>query len=338
MRYGSLCSGIESTSVAWEPLGLRPAWFAENDPYCCAVLSARWPAVPNLGDITSNDFTSRARSLGAIDILVGGTPCQGFSLVGRRGGLYDPRSWLALSFLEATACLRPTWLFWENVPGVLTSNAGRDFGAILWQVGQLGYGWCYRVLDSQYFGVPQRRRRLYLVGHLGREPPASVLFEPEVCPYHHRPQQKRRPCPAPCNPRLPGDAGTRTVAFRVRPPHGKQMEMGGDLANALMALNHRGLAHPHVWHNGRLRRLTPREYERLQAFPDDYSDVPWPGGNETHRYRVVGNAMTVPVMRWLGQRLLAYAEHARSNPCPSPSGFPGSPSAPTVPVAGAATT
>lgn len=338
MRYGSMCSGIESASIAWEPLGMRPAWFAENDPYCTAVLGARWSAVPNLGDITAHDFQARARAYGAIDVLVGGTPCQGFSLIGRRGGLQDQRSRLALSFLATAASLRPAWLLWENVPGVLTSNGGRDFGAILWQVGQLGYEWCYRVLDSQHFGVPQRRRRLFLVGHLGGQPPVAVLFEPEVCPYYHRPQQRGRAHDTGSNPCLPGDTGTRTVAFRVRPPHGKQMELGGNLANALMAVNGRSLSKPHVWHNGQLRRLTPREYERLQGFPDDYSDIPWPNGNETHRYRVVGNAMTVPVMRWIGQQLLLYNEQLRTTPCLSLTGFRGNRSAPMAPAAGAATT
>ncbi len=178
MRYGSVCSGIEAATVAWHPLGWEPAWFAEIDPFPSAVLAHHWPTVPNLGDITAPDFTERAMGHGSIDILVGGTPCQSFSVAGLRAGLDDPRGNLARVFLGIADRLRPRWVVWENVPGVLSSNEGRDFGAFLGALGELGYGWAYRVLDAQYFGVAQRRRRVFVVGYLGDwRRAAAVLFE-----------------------------------------------------------------------------------------------------------------------------------------------------------------
>ena len=128
-----------------------------------------------MGDITDDHFIQRA---GAIDVLVGGTPCQSFSVAGRRGGLGDDRGNLALRFCQIVDQLTPTWVVWENVPGVLSSNGGRDFGAILGALVECGYGFAYRILDAQYFGVAQRRRRVFVVGYLGDwRPPAAVLFE-----------------------------------------------------------------------------------------------------------------------------------------------------------------
>ena len=178
MRYGTVCSGIGAPEVAWAPLGWQQAWCAEVDPFCCALLEQRFPGVPNLGDITAEDFIERARTHGRIDVLCGGTPCQSFSVAGLRGGLADSRGSLALRFLQLADALRPRWLVWENVPGVLSSNGGRDFGAILGGFLELGYGFAYRVLDAQYFGVPQRRRRVFVVGCLGDwRRAAAVLFE-----------------------------------------------------------------------------------------------------------------------------------------------------------------
>ncbi len=114
----------------------------------------------------------------SIDVLVGGTPCQSFSIAGLRKGFADPRGNLALTYLAIAARYRPRWLVWENVPGVLSSNKGRDFGAFLAGLAELGYGFAYRVLDAQYFGVPQRRRRVFVVGYLGDwRRSAAVLFE-----------------------------------------------------------------------------------------------------------------------------------------------------------------
>ena len=174
MIYGSVCSGIEAASAAWHPLGWSPSFFSEIDAFPRAVLAHRFPEVPLHGDFT----TIQAGDYRPIDLLVGGTPCQSFSIAGLRGGLGDDRGNLALEYLRLADRLRPRWLVWENVPGVLSSNRGRDFGSILGGMVQLGYGFAYRVLDAQFFGVAQRRRRVFVVGHLGDwRPAAAVLFE-----------------------------------------------------------------------------------------------------------------------------------------------------------------
>jgi DNA (cytosine-5)-methyltransferase 1 len=177
LRFGSVCSGIEAASVAWEPLGWRAAWFSEIEKFPSAVLAHHYPDTPNLGDMTR----LRDRDdLPRIDLLVGGTPCQSFSVAGLRGGLDDERGNLALEFCRLAGRSRPRWIVWENVPGVLSSSGGRDFASIVGALAELGYGCCWRVLDAQYYGVAQRRRRVFLVGHLGDWRPAgAVLFERE---------------------------------------------------------------------------------------------------------------------------------------------------------------
>lgn len=204
MIFGSVCSGIEAASVAWEPLGWRAVWFAEIDPFCCALLKERYPGVPNLGDFT------RIERCEPVDLLVGGTPCQSFSVAGLRAGLADDRGNLALQFLALAGRLRPRWVVWENVPGVLSSvshdapdlcpppppldlecdGAEMDsedeydseelhaFNCFLAGLSELGYGFAYRVLDAEFFGVPQRRDRVFVVGYLGDwRRAAAVLFE-----------------------------------------------------------------------------------------------------------------------------------------------------------------
>ncbi len=176
MRYLSVCSGIEAATVAWGPLGFTPEAFAEIDKFSCAVLNHHYPNVPNLGDI--NEYEQWRT--GAIDLLVGGTPCQSFSVAGKRAGMDDHRGNLTWTYLEIVARLRPRWLVWENVPGVLSIDSGATFGAILGRLGQLGYGFAYRVLDAKHYGVPQSRRRVFVVGYLGDwRAPAAVLFDRE---------------------------------------------------------------------------------------------------------------------------------------------------------------
>jgi len=178
MKYISVCSGIEAASKAWEPIGWEPVAFSEIEPFPAAVLKHHWPEVPNLGDMTKYEQWNIPS--GSVDLLVGGTPCQSFSVAGLRKGLHDPRGGLMLTFLEIAKSLRPRWIVWENVPGVLSSHGGRDFGSFLGALGELGYGWAYRVLDAQWFGVAQRRRRVFVVGCLGDGAVAAkVLFESE---------------------------------------------------------------------------------------------------------------------------------------------------------------
>jgi DNA (cytosine-5)-methyltransferase 1 len=155
-------------------LGWKAAFFSEIEKFPSAVLDHHYPTVPNLGDMTK--FKEWPDAI--IDVLVGGTPCQSFSIAGLRKGLDDPRGNLMLTYLAIAARYRPKWLVWENVPGVLSSNGGKDFGTLLGGLGELGYGFAYRILDAQYAGVPQRRRRVFVVGHLGNwRRAAAVLFE-----------------------------------------------------------------------------------------------------------------------------------------------------------------
>ena len=187
MRFLSVCSGIEAASVAWNPLGWKAAAFSEIEPFPCAVLAHHYPDVPNRGDMTQfHEWPDDA-----VDLLCGGTPCQSFSVAGLRKGLDDPRGNLMLTYGAIAAKYRPRWLVWENVPGVLSSNGGRDFGAYLGMLGQLGYGVAYRVLDAQYFGVAQRRRRVFVVGCLGDwRSAAAVLFERHSVSGHPAPSRQ----------------------------------------------------------------------------------------------------------------------------------------------------
>lgn len=177
MRYLSLFSGIEAASVAWEPLGWEPVAFCEIDAFPSAVLSHHYPNVPNLGDITKVDWNDFKERYGTVDVIVGGSPCQSFSIAGTRAGL-DGESRLMYEYIRAVSEIRPTWFLWENVPGVFSTDAGRAFGILLHEMEELGYGMAWRVLDSQFFGVAQRRRRVFLVGYLGNGGiAAAVLFE-----------------------------------------------------------------------------------------------------------------------------------------------------------------
>lgn len=193
LTYGSVASGIEAASCAWHPLGWRPAFLSEIDPFARAVLAHHYPSVPLHGDFT----TIEAGQYEPIDVLVGGTPCQSFSVAGLRGGLGDPRGNLALEFLRLADRLRPSWVVWENVPGVLSSwsddpdrapadcgdgyelvHQRNDFDCFIAGMVELGYGVAYRILDAQFFGVAQRRRRVFVVGYLGDwRRAAAVLFE-----------------------------------------------------------------------------------------------------------------------------------------------------------------
>lgn len=189
MKYLSVCSGIEAATCAWHQLGWTPFAFSEIEPFPSDVLAHHYPTVPNLGDMTKFKEWPDA----AIDLLVGGTPCQSFSVAGLRKGLDDPRGNLMLTYCAIAAKYRPKWLVWENVPGVLSSNGGRDFGTFLGMLGQLGYGFAYAVRDAQYFGVAQRRRRVFVVGCLGDwRRAAAVLFERHSLSGHPAPSREAR--------------------------------------------------------------------------------------------------------------------------------------------------
>jgi DNA (cytosine-5)-methyltransferase 1 len=358
IRYGSVCSGIEAATAAWHPLGWQPAFFSEIEPFPRAVLAHHYPGVPLHGDFT----TIGADEYGPIDLLVGGTPCQSFSIAGLRGGLADDRGNLALEFLRLADRTRPRWVVWENVPGVLSSNGGRDFGAILGGLVELGYGFAYRVLDAQHFGVPQRRRRVFVVGYSGDwRRAAAVLFERHSLSGHPAPRRETgegasygfadrtvggiakplgahslskgrgtdldnttyiafdttqitsaanysSPKPGdPCHP-LAAGAHAPAVAFDLRGREdGSQFEGPHDTANIRAASG--GSSRSYVAASA-VRRLTPRECERLQGFPDDYTLIPYRNKPASEcpdgpRYKALGNSMAVPCMAWIGQRIAA---------------------------------
>jgi DNA (cytosine-5)-methyltransferase 1 len=201
---------MEAASVAWHPLGWTPVGFSEIEPFPCAILKHRFPNTFNYGSLT--EYTSWPIEPGAIDLLVGGTPCQSFSVAGLRKGLEDPRGNLALTFLGLADKLKPRWIVWENVPGVLSSGGGRDFGSFLGALVELGYGFAYRVLDAQYVGgpraVPQRRRRVFVVACLGDwRAAAEVLSLREGLRGYLETGNKKRKGPA-------ADAGSGIMPFR----------------------------------------------------------------------------------------------------------------------------
>jgi DNA (cytosine-5)-methyltransferase 1 len=177
MNYLSVCSGIEAATVAWHELGWKPVGFSEIEKFPSQLLNHHYPHVTNYGDMTNYKEWNLNESIG---LLVGGTPCQSFSVAGLRKGLEDPRGNLMLTYLGIAEKFKPKWLLWENVPGVLSSSGGEDFASLLKGMAELGYGFAYRVLDAQHFGVPQRRRRVFVVGCLGDwRSAAKVLFESE---------------------------------------------------------------------------------------------------------------------------------------------------------------
>jgi DNA (cytosine-5)-methyltransferase 1 len=327
MKYLSVCSGIEAATQAWHPLGWEPVAFAEIEKFPSAVLAHHYPDVPNLGDMTQYRSWDRER-FADLDVLVGGTPCQSFSVAGLRKGMDDPRGNLALVFLGIADRFRPRWVVWENVPGVLSSNGGRDFGAFLGALGELGYGWSYRVLDAQYvrveshpWAIPQRRRRVFVVGYLGGwTRAAAVLFDPESL--SGRPPPRRTHGEGVAGSVAPsltgGGRGMNTTldegqtltrhCFTYSAAVGPAMGASGPPYSRTG--NERVESEALVAHGMAVRRLTPRECERLQGFPDDFTAIPWRGKPASlcpdgPRYRALGNSMAVNVMRWLGDRISA---------------------------------
>jgi DNA (cytosine-5)-methyltransferase 1 len=402
VRYASVCDGIGAVHCAWQPLGWRCAWSSEIDKFPIAVVEARHPSIPNLGDMTAIT-QEMIDERGPIELLVGGTPCQSFSVAGLRGGLDDARGNLALRFMQLCAAARPRWVVWENVPGVLSVDGGRAFGSILCALEELGYGWAYRTLDAQWFGVAQRRRRVFVVGCLGDwRRAAAVLFERESVRGDPPTREAARQGAASSAGRGASGAGDvagcvsskwakgaggpagdecynlvahtsdGVVADPITTTEGKswtnedttfrlrncvQQAVGTDCYNGAITgdvaatigtpgssvnasgptvMETAGFSHsadggsngiawtpdgsppirgggggntmPAVMHQMAVRRLTPRECERLQGFPDDYTLIPWrkkpaedcPDGP---RYRALGNSMAVPVMRWIGERI-----------------------------------
>jgi DNA (cytosine-5)-methyltransferase 1 len=370
--FGSVCSGIEAMSVASAAHGYRAAWLAEIEAFPAAVLAHHHPTVPNLGDMTRIAAQVLAGRVDAPDVLVGGTPCQAFSVAGMRAGMADPRGLLTIRFVELADAIdhvrarrgEPECVvWWENVPGVL-SDKDNAFGCFLaalvgesdplvpagdrWTDAGCVYGptraVTWRVLDAQYFGLAQRRRRVFVVAsaRAGFDP-AAVLFESDGLRRDSAPRRETREGPAPdpaaglggggdrraadlpalarclttgeakrqdwetCIIPVPNGGGQVAVAF------GGQMstpQVDFDLSQTLQAKNPQAVATAMA-----VRRLTPTECERLQGFPDDYTAIPWrgkPAGEcpDGPRYKALGNSMAVPVMAWIARRLAIALEAA----------------------------
>ena len=382
MIYGSVCSGIEAATMAWHPLGWKASFFSEIEKFPRQVLAHHYPNTPLHGDFT----TIQKEDYEPIELLVGGTPCQSFSVAGLRAGLNDPRGNLMLEFGALAKRLQPKWLVWENVPGVLSSNGGRDFGSFLAMLGELGYGFSYRVLDAQYYGVPQRRRRVFVIGHIGSwQRAAAVLFERDSLQGNPAPSRGEgkevagtltkdafnggaggRPDGAagnhflawpnstcsgkPTFGTLMANCGTKQwlgnqealsgdyhVYGLAANTIGRKPENGGngngfneEVSYTLTKTDQHAVAHSvpfrevgdcltsaygTKWNgnasadngslfaktNMQVRRLTPKECERLQGFPDDFTNIP--GASDSARYKALGNSMAVPVMNWIGKRI-----------------------------------
>ena len=329
MRYTSLFSGIEAASVAWLPLGWKPLAFSEIEPFPKAVLANHYPNIPDLGDITKIDWSQYA---GSADIVVGGSPCQSFSVAGSRTGL-DGASGLMWEYVRAVQAIRPEWFVWDNVPGALTSSHGEDFRCLLASMDELGYGLAWRVLDAQFYGVAQRRRRVFLVGHLGDQRAAEVLFEPESLCWDTPSSREKRET---LTRGTASDAGITVGSVWYASDSGSNSAVGKDIAPTITVHDSRSASYVVRMRSGKpgggkgalvskelsltiatgndqtlfasraARRLTPRECERLQGFPDDWTDIPYrgkPHAPDSVRYKALGNSMAVPVMQWIGRRI-----------------------------------
>ena len=369
VRYLSLFSGIEAATVAWRPLGWQAVAFAQFDPehdyrrgpdFASAVLGHHFPSVPNLGDVTKLDEIDIA-TLGPIDVVVFGSPCQDLSVAGNRAGLAGERSGLFFDALRIVRWAREhcgcRYALWENVPGAFSSNKGRDFAVVVaglagiaddFPVPPKGWGaegvalgeeglveWA--VLDAQHFGVAQRRRRVFALADFGdwrRRPP--ILLEPS---------RLRGDCPAragaveetatasrassagdsariDCTPQgIAGTVSSKWVKGTGGPAGDEHYNLvvpawPQETADPVVVGEHKTWTHegntfrvrnlvPAFASPMAVRRLTPRECERLQGFPDDYTLVPYRGkpAADGPRYRALGNSMAVPVMRWIGESI-----------------------------------
>jgi len=278
MKYLSVCSGMEAASVAWKHLGWEAVGFSEIDPFPCEILKQRFPQIKNYGDLKK--YKEWDFSVGDVDILIGGTPCQPFSISGLRQGLDDPRGNLALVFLGLAEHIKPRWIIWENVVGVLSSNDGRDFSSFVGALVKIGYGFFYRILDAEYVGgagaVPQRRRRVYLVGYLGDwRPAAAVILDPKSIG-----RDKQKDCERAVSPTI------QTTCNDYSRADGFLIIDQGDGP----------------------RRMSCVEAERLMGFPDNWSRISWNGRPEEEcpegpRYKACGNSMATNVVKWIGDRI-----------------------------------
>jgi DNA (cytosine-5)-methyltransferase 1 len=305
LRCGSICSGIEAATVAWHALGWQAAGYSEVDSFCCQVLKHHHPNTPNWGDMTLIADRILEGKIEAPEVLVGGTPCQAFSRAGLRRSLRGKRGQLTLAYAQIANAIDsrrhaigqgPCIIVWENVPGVLSAKDkafGHFLAALVGKSEPLkppdGEEWpfagavrgsrrvgVWRVLDAQYFGVPQQRRRLFVVSSAAADAGrlAEILLE-RAGGDGLLPERKAETGKLPCFKRCDGGI-------------------------SLERLSHL------VFTNGTFRKLTPIEWERCFGFPDDYTLTS--GASDGSRYNSLGNSMAIPVMRWVGERVAKYVQ------------------------------
>ncbi len=312
MKVASLFAGIGGFDLGLQRAGMSIELVCEIDPACQDVLRRHFPEARLVDDVREVHIEP-----GSVDLICGGFPCQDVSRAGARRGLDGERSGLWFDFLRVCVDSRPRWVVVENVPGLLSSHGGRDFARVLQGLVELGYSVCWRILDSQYFGVPQRRRRLYLVAHLGAGCAEQVLFEPHGL---RRNAAAVRPAGRRTAVSFATDSGGHCAGLMmaVRPPcywDGGQtadtLDVSGLVKRQTMPERRRFQAVIVQDAEGRqrLRRLTPLECERLQGFPDGWTE----GHADATRYRMLGNAVTVPVAEWIGRRIIAAHGHGRED-------------------------
>ena len=288
MNYISLCDGIGAAHVAWQPLGWKCLGVSEINPFCNRVIEHHW-GFENLGPMDDHDTIEKIAAKEA-DIIIGGTPCQDFSVAGVRRGIAGDNGQLILWFLYAIYRSRPRYFVWENVPGVFSQDKGAVFRAFIASLAELGYLVEWRVLDAQYFGVPQRRRRVFVVGHFGGTCRGTVLFESKSVP---RVPEKTGENQV---PDVDWWAGKGRVLNCIDAGYGKKWGSNQWYARG----------HVIIDTTGRARRASVREVERCFGFPDDYTNIPTKGKKTDciARYTALGNSMCVHVIKWIGQRIL----------------------------------
>ena len=335
LTVGSVCSGIGAPEHAWSQLSWRFAWQSEVAAFPSAVLAARFPGVPNLGDMAGIAPRVLSGEVEAPDVLVGGTPCQAFSIAGARKSLEDARGNLSLEFvrladaIDAARVVKgkpPCVVVWENVPGVLSvrDNAFGCFVAGLagevepfdpprrkWTGAGVAAGparaVAWRTLDAQYFGVAQRRRRVFVVASAGGGAcPASILFEREGARGDHPQGRRQGRGVAPGvagGPGLTRAADAAPLSFAWQQGGSLNLKVDRDICGTLV----KNQVPAVVW-GGTVRRITPKEAGRLQGFPDDWARIAWRGRPaeecpDAPQWQAYGNSMCVNVMAWIGGRL-----------------------------------
>jgi DNA (cytosine-5)-methyltransferase 1 len=337
MKYGSLFTGIGGFDLAFDRAGMECSWQVEKDKFCRQVLQKHWPIVERFEDVKEVG----KGNLSPVDLICGGFPCQNLSVVGRREGLAGKQSGLWFEYLRILDEMRPRWVVIENVPGLLSSNDGRDFATILQGLAKLRYGVSYRILDAQYFRVAQQRRRVFIVGSLGNGNSAKVLFERECGSWDFETgretrQEVARPIVAGshgtgrdvsidnwiCGALHNGNPGrdaqddgnanhiiahplTSSSSNRYEPSSDNYVydwQSGGD-SRGLELKDKANLTSNQVQAVG-VRRLTPVECEKLQGFPVGWTDI----CSDSQRYRQTGNAVCVPVAYWIADRIMRVDE------------------------------